>query len=89
MKVLSALFLILAITPASAADIYLDKLDKPLDTWWNALDEVCRGAPGDSEAGNLACDQRLAVDGIITKRGCWNIYPATHKSSSSYWICRK
>jgi hypothetical protein len=59
----------------SAKTIYLDKLDKGLDDWWNALDGVCRGEPGDSEASNLACDQRLEVDKLIKKRGCWNIYP--------------
>ena len=27
---------------AKTPEIYLDKLDKTLDDWWNALDNVCR-----------------------------------------------
>ena len=80
--------LVLAASPLAASELYLDKLDKTLDNWWNALDEVCRGEPGDSEESNLACDQRLAVDKIIKKKGCRNIYPAP-PPATSYWICKK
>jgi hypothetical protein len=55
-----ALAAILALLGCAAAraepsdkTIYLDKLDKRLDDWWNALDGVCRGAGGD-EVVNLA-----------------------------------
>jgi hypothetical protein len=66
--------------------IYLDKLDKELDDWWNTLDGVCRGARHD-DAMDLACDQRLALDKIIEKKGCHNIYPATGPHDTSYWVC--
>jgi hypothetical protein len=75
--------------PVSAKTIYLDKLDKTLDDWWNALDNVCRGEPGGSEASNLACEQRSAVSKIIIKKGCINIYPATHPGDTSYWRCKQ
>jgi hypothetical protein len=66
--------------------IYLDKMDQGLDQWWNALDGVCRSSP-DNEQSDLACDQRLEVDKLIEKRGCWNIYPATGPHDTSYWLC--
>jgi hypothetical protein len=74
-------------TMAKAPEIYLDKLDKTLDDWWNALDNVCRGFPGDSEESKLACNQRLAVDEILEKKGCRNIYPTTGPHDTSYWLC--
>ena len=73
----------------NSSDIYLDKLDKALDDWWNALDAVCRGEPGASEVSDLACEQRSAVDRILEKKGCRNIYPATGPHDTSYWICKK
>jgi len=30
---------------AKSSEIYLDKLDKTLDDWWNALDAVCVVSP--------------------------------------------
>ena len=75
--------------PARAAEIYLDKLDKQLNDWWNILDDVCRGAPGGSEVSDLGCAQRLQVDAIIEKRGCRNIYPATGPHDTSYWVCKQ
>jgi hypothetical protein len=36
-----------AMTPPISAK---GKLDETLDDWWNALDNVCRGEPGGSEA---------------------------------------
>ena len=93
MKTLSsaviALLLIFVSFPALARTIYLDKMDKVLDDRWNALDNVCRGEPGGSKASNSACDQRLALDKIIIKKGCTNIYPATNPNDTSYWKCRK
>jgi len=74
---------------AESSEIYLDKLDKTLDDWWNALDAVCRGEPGGSEASDLACEQRSAVDKILIKKGCRNVYPATGPNDTSYWICKK
>jgi hypothetical protein len=74
---------------AKAEDVYLDKLNKTLDNWWNTLDDVCRGMPGGSDASNLACDQRLQLDRLLKKMGCWNIYPATKPSDTSYWKCRR
>jgi hypothetical protein len=75
-------------TPAMAAPktIYLDKMDKGLNDWWNSLDADCRGESGGDDIGG-ACDQRLQVDKIIKARGCWNIYPATGKHDTSYWKC--
>ena len=87
--VITIISLLLSATTALAADVYLDELDKTLDDWWNALDGVCRGEPGGSEASNLACDQRLAVAKIIRKKGCRNIYPATKPNTTSYWICKQ
>ncbi len=81
--------LTLSSASAVAAEVYLDKLDKSLDDWWNQLDQVCRGQPGGSQASNLACAQRLDVDKIIRKNGCRNIYPATHPNATSYWICKR
>lgn len=82
--------LILALsTTAVAAEIYLDKLDKTLDDWWKALDNVCRGEPGGSEASDLACNQRSEVDKIIIKKGCRNVYPATNSGATSYWLCKR
>ena len=72
-------------SPCGAKTIYLDKLDPSLDRWWNALDERCRGSSG--EASDLACDERLEVDKIIKRKGCWNIYPATGPKDTSYWKC--
>jgi hypothetical protein len=73
---------------ASPKPIYLDKLDKTLDDWWNALDGACRGEPGGSEESNLACDQRLALDKIIINKGCRNIHPANGPHDTSYWVCK-
>jgi hypothetical protein len=83
--------MVLAMTTATAAaaEVYLDKLDKTLDNWWNALDDVCRGEPGGSEASNVACDQRLEVDKILIKLGCRNVYPATDPAATSYWLCKR
>jgi hypothetical protein len=53
-------------SPVMAKTVYLDKLDKGLDGWWNALDVACRGGGG-GNATDLACDQRLALDKIIEK----------------------
>ncbi len=75
--------------PASAREVYLDKVDKNLDNLWNYLDGLCRGGSGDEAATNKACDQRLEVDKIIMKMGCSNIYPATGKNDTSYWKCRR
>lgn len=72
----------------ASSEVYLDKLDKTLDDWWNTLDEVCRGEPGGSKESELACDQRLAVDKILKKRGCRNIYPGA-PPATSYWICKR
>jgi hypothetical protein len=71
-------------TRAPSEMIYLDKLDKTLDDWWNALDNACRG-----DGGDLACDQRLALDKVIIKKGCVNIYPANNPGDTSYWKCRR
>jgi hypothetical protein len=79
----------LSCAPASAKDVYLDKIDKHLDDLWNYLDGLCRGGSGGEEATNKACNQRLEVDKIIEKLGCWNIYPATGKNDTSYWKCRR
>ena len=83
--------MVLAMTTATAfaAEVYLDKRDRTLDNWWNALDDVCRGEPGGSEASNLACDQRLQVDKILVKLGCRNVYPASDPSATSYWLCKR
>jgi hypothetical protein len=95
MKAASVFALVLAATPVMAQTqrdsgmIYLDKLDKTLDDWWNALDGACRGEPGGSLESNLACDQRLALDKILIKKGCVNIYPATHPGDTSYWKCKR
>lgn len=89
-KIMTAIIaLTLTSTTAVAAEVYLDKLDKTLDDWWNALDNVCRGEPGGSEASNLACNQRSAVDKIIIKKGCRNVYPATNPDATSYWLCKR
>lgn len=85
---LAAASLALLVSPAMSKTVYLDKLDKGLDDWWNALDVACRGEPGESEASNRACDQRGDVDEIIKKKGCWNIYPATNPHDTSYWKCK-
>jgi hypothetical protein len=74
---------------AKSSKIYLDKLDKTLDDWWNELDAVFRSEPGGSEARDLACEQRSAVDKILIKKGCRNVYPATGPNDTSYWICKK
>ena len=74
---------------ARADSIYLDKLDPGLDDRWNALDDACRSEPGGSEASDLACDQRLALDKILEKKGCRNIYSATGPNDTSYWKCRR
>jgi hypothetical protein len=81
---------IIFVEPCSAksGEVYLDKLDKSLDDWWNALDNVCRGEPGGSEASDLACKQRLEVDKILIRTGCRNVYPATNPNDTSYWICK-
>lgn len=42
-------------TAARSEDVYLDKMNKTLDNWWNTLNDVCRGMPGGSDASNLAC----------------------------------
>jgi hypothetical protein len=79
------------ITSATAEvrnEVYLDKLDKDLDSWWNKLDEICRGYPGNSSESDLACKQRLELDAILKKKGCRNIYPATNPKDTSYWICQ-
>ena len=70
--------------PASAREVYLDKVDKNLDNLWNYLDGLCRGGSGDEAATNKACDQRLEVDKIIMKMGCSNIYPATGETETSH-----
>lgn len=77
---------------AHAAEVYLDKMNKTLDNWWNALDDACRGEPGGSEASDLACDQRLALDKFLKKRGCRNVYPSQirmprHIGSASAEAC--
>jgi hypothetical protein len=87
--VFAAVALGLSTATAIAGDIYLDKMNKTLDTWWNILDGVCRGMPGGSDARNLACDQRLQVDELLKKMGCWNTYPATFPRDTSYWKCRR
>lgn len=89
MKTLSWIIVALSVSaiPANARTIYLDQLDKSLDSRWNALDNICRGDPGGSDASNAACDQRLILDKIIIKKGCVNIYPATGKNDTSYWRC--
>ncbi len=69
--------------------IYLDKMDKTLDSRWNALDNVCRGEPGGSPASDSACAERFALDRLIIKKGCTNIYPAMHSHDTSYWKCRR
>jgi hypothetical protein len=74
------------VTNAATATVYLDKLDKALDNWWNALDAVCRGEPGGLES-DLACDQRSSLDKLLIKKGCVNVYPARNPSDSSYWKC--
>lgn len=74
---------------AKAEDVYLDRLNKTLDNWWNTLDDVCRGMPGGSDASKLACEQRLQLDALLKRMGCWNIYPATKPGASSYWKCRR
>jgi hypothetical protein len=81
--------LLLSAPTALAAEVYLDKLDKTLDDWWNTLDNVCRGEAGGSEASELACEQRSAVSNLIRKKGCRNIYPATKPNATSYWICKR
>jgi hypothetical protein len=87
--VIAIIALALTTTTAVAAEVYLDKLDKALDEWWNAVDNVCRGEPGGSEASDLACNQRLAVDKLIVKMGCRNVYPATNPAAASYWLCKR
>ena len=83
-----ALLIGTASSDANASEVYLDKLDKTLDDWWNVLDEVCRGEPGGSVESNLACDQRLAVSELLKKKGCRNTYPGSPKATS-YWLCKK
>jgi hypothetical protein len=62
LKVATAIIaLAITTTSAGAAEAYLDKLDKTLNNWWSALDSVCRGEPGGSEASNLACDRRVTI----------------------------
>jgi hypothetical protein len=68
----------LTASSARADDVYLDKLSKTLDGWWNTLDSICRGMPGDSDASNLVCEQRLQLDSLFKKMGCWNIYGILH-----------
>jgi hypothetical protein len=85
----AAIALALSATTAGAEDVYLDKMNKTLDSWWNVLDGVCRGMPGGSEASDLACAQRLQLDELLRKLGCWNIYPATNAKDTSYWKCRR
>jgi len=80
--------LMLSVGNSYAAEVYLDKLDKTLDDWWNALDSACRGEHRGSEASNLACAQRLAMDQLLRKKGCRNILPATNPSATSYWLCK-
>jgi hypothetical protein len=76
-------------TKVKAEDIYLNKMNKTLDNWYNVLDDICRGMPGGSDASNLACDQRSELDKLLVRMGCWNIYPATNPRDSSYWKCRR
>ncbi len=73
---------------ATIPTVYLDKLDPDLDKWWNALDEACRGYSGGSAESDLACRQRLALDALIEKKGCQNIYPASGARDTSYWKCK-
>jgi hypothetical protein len=89
MLLASTVCLCTVVSPVQAKMVYLDKLDKKLDDRWNALDVICRGEPGDSEASKLACNQRSAVSKIIKQKGCRNIYPATNPHDTSYWICKK
>jgi len=84
-----AIAIMLGASPTRAGDIYLGKMSKTLDNWWNTLDSVCRGMPGNSDASNLACDQRLQLDVLLKKMGCWNNYPATGPKDTSYWKCRR
>jgi hypothetical protein len=88
-SMIALIALSLTATTVLSAEIYLDKLNKTIDNWWNALNNVCRGEPGGSEAGDLACVQRLAVDKIIMKMGCRNVYPATNLHATSYWLCQR
>ncbi len=88
---LAAIVILVALnaTPVRGEDVYLDKMNKTLGDWWNMLDNVCRGMPGGSAASGLACQQRLQVDRLLKRMGCWNIYPATISGASSYWKCRR
>jgi hypothetical protein len=64
-----AMALALLILPLETRNgIYLDKLDSYLDSWWNKLDEICRGSH-DEDQIDLACKQRLELDTLIEKRG--------------------
>jgi len=91
MKIFVGIMIVVALSvmQTKAEDVYLDKLNKTLDNWWKTLDDICRGMPGSSDASNLACEQRLELDKLLTKMGCWNIYPATRQRDTSYWKCRR
>ena len=51
---------------AKPEEVYLDKLDKTLDDWWNTLDTVCRAAAGMIKpecADHRGQSQSLAYEG--------------------------
>lgn len=73
---------------AVGREVYLDKLDKELDTQYNVYDEMCRGSAGGSNVSNYGCDKRNEVSEKIKAMGCRNIYPSQNPSDTSYWKCR-
>jgi hypothetical protein len=51
--------------------------------------EDYRGERGGSEASELACEQRLAVDKLLEKKGCRNIYPPLVRMTRPFGCARR